>query len=127
MNLSTKELFMGRLGKEPDLRYTKTQKPVCYLSVATSREEEQKTKWNKVVVWGKQAELCNIYPSYQLEMLKTQEQYIVIVQGFKDNKLKSQSKEFIFQLKNAEKAKDIKTNYELYTNKDQINLSERLI
>ena len=61
MNLTTKELFMGRLGKEPDLRYTKTQKPVCYLSVATSNEEEQKTKWNKVVVWGKQAELCNMY------------------------------------------------------------------
>lgn len=61
MNESGREVFLGRLGKEPELRYTKNSKPVCYLSVATSDLVEQKTVWNKVVVWGKQAELCNVY------------------------------------------------------------------
>jgi single-strand DNA-binding protein len=61
MNGEERQLFMGRLGKEPDLRYTKTQKPVCYLSVAVTDEEAQKTNWNKVVVWGKQAELASQY------------------------------------------------------------------
>jgi single-strand DNA-binding protein len=59
-NLS-KELFIGRLGKNPDLRYTRSLKPVCYLSVAETRESEGLTIWHKVVVWGKQAELCNLY------------------------------------------------------------------
>jgi single-strand DNA-binding protein len=61
MNTNNTEIFVGRLGKEPDLRYTKTQKAVCHLSVATTNEEEKKTTWNKVVVWGKQAELCSLY------------------------------------------------------------------
>ncbi len=55
------ELFVGKLGKKPDLRYTRKQKPVCYLSVATTNEKEKNTDWHKVVVWGKQAELCNLY------------------------------------------------------------------
>lgn len=61
MNNDSRQLFMGRLGKNPDLRYTKNQKPVCYLSVAVNDEKEQKTIWNKVVVWGKQAELASMY------------------------------------------------------------------
>ena len=61
MNADNRELFIGRLGKEPDLRYTKAQKPVCYLSVASQDEDNSKTIWNRVVVWGKQAELCNLY------------------------------------------------------------------
>jgi len=61
MNYEGRQLFMGRLGKEPELRYTKTQKPVCYLSVAVTDEQAQKTNWNKVVIWGKQAELASQY------------------------------------------------------------------
>jgi len=61
MNGEGRQLFMGRLGKEPDLRYTRKQKAVCYLSVAVTDEEAQKTNWNKVVVWGKQAELASQY------------------------------------------------------------------
>lgn len=77
MNTSIKELFMGRLGKNPDLRYTKSQKPVCYLSVAQTLEQDQQTIWHKVVVWGKQAELCNLY------LTKGKE---VFVQGRKERK-----------------------------------------
>lgn len=61
MTNDRRQLFMGRLGKNPDLRYTKNQKPVCCLSVAVNDEKEQKTIWNKVVVWGKQAELASMY------------------------------------------------------------------
>lgn len=61
MTNPSSKLFLGRLGKEPDLRYTKERKPVCILSVATINETEQKTDWHRVVVWGKQAELCNLY------------------------------------------------------------------
>ncbi len=55
------ELFIGRLGLDPKLKYTKTQKAVCYLSVAQNIEGQEKPKWRKVVVWGKQAEQCNLY------------------------------------------------------------------
>ena len=61
MNMDNRQLFIGRLGKMPELRYTKNQKPVCYLSVAVTYEDQQQTIWNKVVVWGKQAELANMY------------------------------------------------------------------
>lgn len=54
-------LFIGRLGKDPELKYTKNQNPVCYLSVAENDKKEQKTTWHKVVVWGKQAELASQY------------------------------------------------------------------
>jgi single-strand DNA-binding protein len=61
MDQTKQKLFLGRLGKEPDLRYTKKQKPVCYFTVASTNEIAQKTDWHKVVVWGKQAELCKTW------------------------------------------------------------------
>ncbi len=42
MENSFERLFVGRLGKNPDLRYTKNQKAVCYLSVATTNEVDKK-------------------------------------------------------------------------------------
>ena len=55
------EIFIGRLGVKPELRYTKKQEPVCSLSVAVNRQGKEKADWKRVVVWGKQAELCNLY------------------------------------------------------------------
>lgn len=55
------ELLIGRLGKKPDLRYTKDQKPICYLSVAINKNKEEKAIWRKVIVWGRQAELCTLH------------------------------------------------------------------
>lgn len=77
MNNHNVELFVGRLGKEPDLRYTKTKKAVCHLSVATTDERGRETVWNRVVVWGKQAELCSLY------LKKGKE---VFVKGYKEIK-----------------------------------------
>lgn len=53
-------VFMGRLGTMPKLAYTKNRTPVCELSVGINRIEE-KTVWEKVIVWGKQAELCSVH------------------------------------------------------------------
>ena len=53
------DIFMGRLGKEPELKYTAKQTPVCQLRVAIN--ENDSTNWESVVVWGKQAEICNQY------------------------------------------------------------------
>lgn len=61
MNEKDKDIFLGRLGRDPELRYTKTQKPVCHLSVAVNPQNSGKPVWHKVVVWGKQAELAKQY------------------------------------------------------------------
>lgn len=58
---TTYKTFLGRLGKDPDLRYTPKREAVCYLSVAINNKEQEETVWKKVIVWGKQAELCNLY------------------------------------------------------------------
>lgn len=56
--------IMGNLGADPELRFTKSGKPVASLSIATTRkwtdpnsgEVHEETEWHRVVVWGKQAE-----------------------------------------------------------------------
>ena len=57
----TYEIFLGRLGVNPDLRYTAKSEAVCALSVAVDQKDRDKPVWKRVVVWGKQAELCNLY------------------------------------------------------------------
>jgi single-strand DNA-binding protein len=61
MNSSQHVLFLGRLGKNPELRYTPMQEPVCRLNVAVTTEGAEKPCWYIVVVWGKQAELCQVF------------------------------------------------------------------
>ena len=60
--------IIGRLGHDPDLRYTPQGTPVCNFSVATDYiykdadgERQQRTTWFRVVVFGKMAENCNAY------------------------------------------------------------------
>ena len=54
------EIFVGRLGKNPELKYTPKQTAVCLLSLAVDKEGQEAPDWKRVVVWGKQAELCSI-------------------------------------------------------------------
>ena len=60
-------MLLGNLGRDPELRYTPTGKPVATLSVATSRrwkdngEVKEATDWHRVIVWGKQAEVAAEY------------------------------------------------------------------
>ena len=60
--------IIGRLGQDPELRYTKSGMAVCNLSLATNMnwidkkgEKQQKTEWHRVIVWDKQAENCDQY------------------------------------------------------------------
>ena len=61
MENTQEELFLGRLGINPELKYTKDGKAVCKLSVAVNKTSDDKAIWKKVVVWEKQAEQCNLY------------------------------------------------------------------
>lgn len=60
---------MGRLGQDPELRYTANQTPVATFSVATTEfrgrdgQRQEQTEWHRVVVWSKQAENCAKYLS----------------------------------------------------------------
>src|SRR5512139_1238646 len=60
-----KILIIGRLGRDPEMRYTPSGRPVTSFSVATSRswntsegEKRVETEWFNVVAWGNLAEIC---------------------------------------------------------------------
>lgn len=61
-------MLIGRLGQDPELKYTPGGAAVCNFSIATSEswtdksgQKQEKTEWHRIVVWGKLAELCNQY------------------------------------------------------------------
>lgn len=62
-----KIIFIGNLGKDPEMRYTPTGKPVTNFSVAVKAkvfldgETKDATKWYRVTTWGNQAEACKEY------------------------------------------------------------------
>jgi single-strand DNA-binding protein len=65
-----KVILVGRLGADPDMRYTPSGQGVCELRVATSEswndkngQRQERTEWHRVVVWGKRAEICSKYLS----------------------------------------------------------------
>ena len=59
-----KVILLGRLGKDPEIRYTTQQFPICNFSFATSErrkdpatgEWKDATEWHNIVVLGKSAE-----------------------------------------------------------------------
>jgi single-strand DNA-binding protein len=61
-----KVLIIGRLGKDPEMRYTPGGSPVTTFSVASGRqwkdsngESHEETEWFNVVTWNKLAEICH--------------------------------------------------------------------
>lgn len=67
MNKNYAEVI-GNLGATPELRFTKQGTAVCDLRVATNDrytdsngDKQTDTQWHRVVVWGKQAEICCQY------------------------------------------------------------------
>ncbi len=61
-------IIVGRLGRDPEMRYAQSGDPVTSFSVATDRQynaadgsKVKETAWFRVSVWGKQAESCNQY------------------------------------------------------------------
>jgi single-strand DNA-binding protein len=60
-----KAMIIGRVGRDPELRYSPTGRPVVSFSVATVRdwtdangERREETEWFNVVAWGHLAETC---------------------------------------------------------------------
>ncbi len=56
--------LLGRVGIEPEMRYTPDGTAVTNLRLATDRyrrDAENETDWHNVVVWGKTAEAVNEY------------------------------------------------------------------
>lgn len=54
--------LLGRLGKDPELRFTPSGSAVCEFSLATDRGgkgDDKVTDWHKVVAWEKQAEIAS--------------------------------------------------------------------
>jgi len=60
MSQPTLVAIFGRLGAEPELKYTRKQEPVCTLSIAENIVGKEKPKWHKVKVWGQQGENCKV-------------------------------------------------------------------
>ncbi len=61
-----KVLIIGRLGTEPDMRYTANGNPVTTFRVASCRqwkdssgELREETEWFSIVTWNKLAEICH--------------------------------------------------------------------
>ncbi len=63
-----KVMIIGRLGRDPEMRYTPSGRPVTTFSIATSRAwntadggRRTETEWFNVVAWSNLAEICKQY------------------------------------------------------------------
>ena len=72
-----KVMIIGHLGRDPEMRYTPSGRPVTTFTVATNRtwnsadgEKHSETEWFNVVCWGNLAEICKQY------LTKSQQVYI---------------------------------------------------
>jgi len=60
-----KVILIGRLGKDPEMRFTPSGKAVTNFTLATNEnwtdqggERQERTEWHRIVTWGKLAENC---------------------------------------------------------------------
>jgi single-strand binding protein len=65
-----KAILVGRLGADPEVRYTQDGTMVTNLRLATSErwkdksgERAERTEWHRIVTFGKLAEICGNYLS----------------------------------------------------------------
>jgi single-strand DNA-binding protein len=63
-----KVILVGRLGRDPETRYTSSGQAVCNFTMATdenfksrSGERQTRTEWHRIVMWGKLAEIAQQY------------------------------------------------------------------
>jgi single-strand DNA-binding protein len=63
-----KVILVGRLGQNPEVKYTPAGAAVANFSIATNEswvdkqgQKQERTEWHRIVVWGKLAELCQQY------------------------------------------------------------------
>ena len=61
-----KAIIIGRLGRDPEVRYTQDGRAIANFSVATSEEwkdkntgeKKEQTEWHRIVAFGKLGEIC---------------------------------------------------------------------
>jgi len=65
-----KVILLGRLGRDPEMRFTASGTPIATFTLATNRYRAggtegpiEETEWHNVVAWDKLAETCNQYLS----------------------------------------------------------------
>jgi len=63
-----KAILVGRLGRDPETRYTSSGQPVCTFSLATDESykdrsgvRQKRTEWHRITMWGKLAEIGQQY------------------------------------------------------------------
>ncbi len=63
-----KVILVGRLGRDPETRYTGGGQAVANFSMATDEsykdkngERQKRTEWHRITAWGKLAEICQQY------------------------------------------------------------------
>jgi single-strand DNA-binding protein len=63
-----KVILVGRLGRDPETRYTSGGQAVANFTLATDEsfksrtgERQKRTEWHRVVLWGKLAEIAQQY------------------------------------------------------------------
>ncbi|HKW88839.1 MAG TPA: single-stranded DNA-binding protein [Candidatus Acidoferrales bacterium] len=63
-----KAILVGRLGRDPETRYTGSGQAVANFTLATDStykdragERQKRTEWHRIVAWGKLAEICQQY------------------------------------------------------------------
>lgn len=63
-----KVILVGRLGRDPETRYTSGGQAVANFTLATdesykdrSGERQKRTEWHRIVLWGKLAEIAQQY------------------------------------------------------------------
>lgn len=68
MSSVNKAIIVGRLGADPELRYTADGVPVASFNVATSETrkdrngvKQEKTEWHRIVAWRKLGEIAGEY------------------------------------------------------------------
>ncbi|MFZ5571425.1 MAG: single-stranded DNA-binding protein [Thermodesulfobacteriota bacterium] len=66
-----KAIIVGRLGRDPEIRYTQDGKAVANFSIATSDtwkdkasgEKKERTEWHRIVAFDRLGEICGEYLS----------------------------------------------------------------
>ena len=68
MSGDNKVILVGRLGADPEMKYTNSGTGVCRFNIATSErwtdkggQKQERTEWHRIVAWAKLGELCNEY------------------------------------------------------------------
>ncbi|MBR5734393.1 MAG: single-stranded DNA-binding protein [Desulfovibrionaceae bacterium] len=84
-----KVMIIGRLGRDPELRYSQAGAPVCTLNIATDEsykdqqgQRVERTEWHRVIVFQRAAENCKnflrkgslVYVEGNLQTRKWQDQ-----------------------------------------------------